>query len=63
MERPSKGMVHSTEKIEDIMVLEKTGDNEYIVRTQRGIVCKAIFNWFVNVYYVDDIYEIIENKK
>lgn len=50
------GCIHSLNGKEgEITVLEKIGDNKYIV-DYRGVKCSAIFNWFVNRYYVDDKY-------
>lgn len=53
--------IHSLNgKMEEITVLEKVGDNDYIV-DYNGVKCHAIFNWFNGAYYADDIYGIIEN--
>jgi len=50
------GKIHSLDGKEDeITVLEQCGDNEYIV-DYNGVKCTAVFNFFVNRYYVDDIY-------
>ena len=50
------GRIHSLSGKEDeITVLEKCGDNDYIV-DYKGVKCHALFNFFVNRYYVDDIY-------
>lgn len=38
------------------------GVTTYIVRTQDGIVCTAIFNIFTGTYYADDIYGVIDNS-
>ena len=40
-------------------MLEKVGDNDYIVN-YRGVKCHALFNWFVGEYYADDIYGIVK---
>lgn len=40
---------------DEITVLEKVGDNDYIV-DYKGVHCHAIFNWFVGAYFADDIY-------
>ncbi len=42
-----------------ITVLEKVGDNDYIV-DYKGVRCHALFNWFVCEYYADDVYGIIK---
>ena len=43
----------------EITVLEKVGDNDYIV-DYKGVKCHALFNWFVCEYYADDIYGIVK---
>lgn len=48
------GKIQPTEKAE-VTVLEKVGDNRYIVDYQ-GVKCYALFNWFVGAYFADDIY-------
>ena len=56
MNLKTKGKIHSLDGKEDeITVLSQCGDNDYIV-DYRGVQCHAIFNFFVNRYYVDDIY-------
>lgn len=55
----ARAMVHSTNTIQDITVLEKTGDNKYTVLTKDGIKCSAIFNVFTGLYYADDKYGVI----
>lgn len=42
-------------------ILEKVGDNKYIAE-YNGVKCSAIYNPFVNRYYVDDKYGVIKNK-
>lgn len=40
---------------DEITVLEKVGDNDYIV-DYKGVKCHALFNWFVCAYFADDVY-------
>ena len=40
---------------DEITVLEKVGDNDYIVN-YKGVKCHALLNWFVCAYFVDDDY-------
>lgn len=47
------------EVMDKITVLEKVGDNDYIV-DYKGTKCLAIFNWFVCAYFADDVYGRIE---
>lgn len=53
-------MVHSKEQREEVELLEKIGDNNYLVKTNDGVKCTAIFNPFVGIYYADDIYGVIK---
>ena len=58
LSRPYKTTAHIHSlggKMEEITVIEKVGDNDYIVDFG-GVKCHAIFNWFVCEYYADDIY-------
>ena len=43
----------------EVTVLEKVGDNDYIV-DYKGMRCHALLNWFVCEYYADDVYGIVE---
>ncbi len=46
---------------DEITVLEKVGDNDYIV-DYNGVRCHALFNWFVGAYFADDVYRKIRNE-
>lgn len=43
------------EIMDEITVLEKVGDNDYIV-DYKGVKCHALFNWFICAYFADDVY-------
>lgn len=51
-----RALVHSTNTVKEVTLIEKTDDNKYIVITDRGVLCTAIFNPFTNFYYADDLY-------
>ena len=52
--------IHSLKgEMAEITVLEKVGDNDYIV-DYKGVKCHALFNWFVCEYYADDVYRRVE---
>ena len=60
--KPYKTQAHINSlsgKMDEITVLDKVGDNDYIVN-YKGVKCYAIFNWFNCTYYADDIYTIIK---
>lgn len=61
----AKAMLHSldldgTHKADlvEVEILNKVGDNDYIVLTPDGVKCHAIFNIFTNYFFADDVYRI-----
>ena len=46
-------------EVDEITVLEQVGDNDYIV-DYKGVKCHALFNWFVCMFYADDLYRKVE---
>ena len=61
--KPYKTQAHINSlngKIEEITVLDKVGDNDFII-DYKGVKCHALFNWFVCEYYADDIYGRVKN--
>ena len=50
----NEGLIKPTHK-DEITVLEKVGDNDYIV-DYKGVKCHALFNWYVCAYFADDVY-------
>ena len=55
-------VVHSKDEIEEVEMLEKR-QSDYIVLTQDGTKCTAIWNPFVCLFYADDIYGIIDQAE
>lgn len=55
-----RAVVHSVEDVQDVELLKKTGDNQYLVKTTSGVTCTAIFNPFVGLYYADDLYGVVK---
>lgn len=56
----SQAHIHSLNgKMEEITVLDKVGDNDYIV-DYKGVKCHALFNRFNCTYYADDVYSIVK---
>ena len=52
--------IHSLKgEMDEITVLEKVGENDYIVG-YKGVKCHALFNWFNGTYYADDVYGIVK---
>jgi hypothetical protein len=48
-------------ELKEATILQKLGDNDYLAE-YNGVKCHAIFNPFVNRFYVDDKYGIIREK-
>ena len=57
----SQAHIHSLNgEIDEITIIEKVGDNDYIVE-YRGVKCHALFNWFnCTYYYADDVYSLVK---
>lgn len=54
--------IHSLDgKMDEVTILEKVGDNDYIV-DYNGVKCHAIFNWFNGNFYADDKYGLVKEK-
>lgn len=60
MNLKTTAMVHSLNATAEVTITEKTGDNQYLA-DYRGTICTAIFNPFVGLYYVDDIYGVVSH--
>lgn len=54
----TEAMIHSLNSTKEVNIKEKVGDNQYIAEYE-GMLCTAIFNPFVELYYVDDIYGVV----
>ena len=63
--KPFKVMAHINSLnggLDEITVLEeRTSDKgeKYYIVSYKGKLCTAIFNWFVEAYFTDDIYGIV----
>lgn len=55
-------MVHSIKAIKEVEIIEKRGDNDYLAKVG-DVVCTAIFNPFVGLYYVDDVYGVVRRDE
>lgn len=51
----TSAMIHSKKAIGECEIVGKSGDNQYVAKIKERFFT-AIFNPFVGVYYVDDIY-------
>ena len=60
--KPYKSLAHIHSlngEIDEITIIEKVGDNDYIVEYRR-VKCHALYNWFNCIYYADDVYSIVK---
>ena len=64
-----KAYIHSLQDKEnnrrilgDAEIIREIGDNRYLAK-YNGIYCTAVFNYFTNRYYVDDLYGCISEEK
>ena len=54
--------IHSQNgELQEAAILKRLGDNDYLAE-YNGVRCHAIYNPFVNKFYVDDKYGIIGDK-
>lgn len=54
--------IHSLKgELQNATILQKLGDNDYLAEFN-GVKCHAIYNVFVNRFYVDDKYGVIKEK-
>ena len=65
-----KAMLHSLDRdgthqapLQDVEILEKVGDNDYIVLTPDGVKCHAHFNPFICYFFADDVYRVVTDEK
>jgi len=55
--------IHSLNgELREATILKRLGDNDYLAE-YNGVQCHAIYNPFVDRYYVDDKFGIISSKK
>lgn len=55
-------MIHSLGNIDEVEIVKYINDNDIVVR-YHGCLYTAIFNIFTGLYYVDDIYGLIEEEQ
>jgi len=55
--------IHSLDgELRDATILKRLGDNDYLAEFN-GVKYHAIYNPFVDKFYVDDKYGVIQDKK
>lgn len=59
----TKAHIHSLNGgIDEVTITAKADDNTYLAE-YRGKICTAIFNIFVERYYVDDVYGVVKDNE
>lgn len=48
-------LIHSLKRIDEVTIISQT-DNNHVVAEYKGVRYSAIYNPFVGLYYVDDLY-------
>ena len=56
----TKAIVHSLKSEDEVLILHEKGNND-VIAEYNGVRCTAIFNPFVGMYYVDNLYGILTN--
>ena len=53
-----KAQIHSLKSQDEVVILHEKNNND-VIAEYKGKRCTAIFNPFVGLFYVDDIYGVI----
>ena len=56
-----KAIVHSLKDLDTVTILSENGPND-VTADYNGQKCTAIYNVFNGLYYVDDIYGLIDDS-
>ena len=57
----TQAIVHSLKAQDEVTILHERGSND-VIADYKGTRCTAIFNPFVGLFYVDDIYGILSDQ-
>ena len=57
----TKAIVHSLKSKDDVTILHEKSNND-VIAEYKGKRCTAIFNIFVGMFYVDDIYGVLPDQ-
>lgn len=62
MSKKAIAMIHSQGNTDEVEIISENGCNHVVVEYQ-GQRYTAVFNEFVGLYYVDDVYGLIEENE
>jgi hypothetical protein len=57
----TQAFVHSLKEKDEVTILHEKGNND-VIAEYGGKRCTAIFNVFVGLFYVDDIYGVLPDQ-
>lgn len=57
----TKAQVNSLQAQDEVLILHEKGSND-VIAEYNGKRCTAIFNPFVCLYYVDDVYGVLPDQ-
>jgi hypothetical protein len=57
----AKAIVHTLHAQDEVTILHERNSND-VVAEYKGIRCTAIFNPFVGLFYVDDLYGVLPDQ-
>lgn len=57
----AKAMIHSLKAQDEVTILHEKNNND-VIADYNGKRCTAVFNPFVGLYYVDDIYGVLPDE-
>ncbi len=57
----ARSMINSLQNRDEVIILHEKGSND-IIAEYNGKRCTAIYNAFVGLYYVDDIYGVLPDQ-
>jgi hypothetical protein len=58
----TKAMVHSLKSQDVVVILHENGCND-VIAEYKGKRCTAVFNPFSGLYYVDDVYGVLQDQQ
>ena len=57
----TKAMIHSLKAQDEVTILHDKNNND-VIAEYNGTRCTAIFNPFIGLFYVDNIYGILQDR-
>jgi hypothetical protein len=58
----TQAIIHSLKDRDEVTILHEKGSND-VVAEYKGTRCTAVYNVFVGMYYVDDIYGVLPDQR